>query len=122
MSLDLALDRLQRWMQSVIVHPGDIDEALGSSDARRDVPPNQLAEVLLPSTTLTPAERLDVYKEMYPLRMAEALESDYPSLQHFLGDHGFAELVRGYIELHPSRSHSLNRLGDHLPDYVKDAT
>jgi hypothetical protein len=53
--------------------------------------------------------------------MEEALESDYPALQHFLGHQGFRGLVAGYVQVHPSRSYTLNRLGDHLPDYVKTA-
>jgi len=58
---------------------------------------------------------------MYLLRMCDALSGDYEALQHFLGDDGFTELVRGYVEAYPSRSFSLNHLGDHLPEYLRNA-
>jgi hypothetical protein len=121
MALDLPLDRLQRWMQSVVVHPGTVEEALAAPEAREQLPANRVGDAILPSRTLTPAERLEIYHGMYPLRMVEALASDYPALQHFLGEDGFRELVERYVQVYPSRSYTLVRLGDHLPAYVKDA-
>jgi hypothetical protein len=118
---ELALGGLQRWMQSVIVHPGSIDEALASVEAGALVAPDRLAGVLLPSATLTPAERIDIYHGMYLLRMAEALETDFPALAHFLGEDRWAALVRGYVEVHPSRSYTLNVLGRRLPGWLHEA-
>jgi hypothetical protein len=112
------LDRLQRWMQATVVHPGDIESALKSPAARREVGRADLDAVILPSATLTPVQRVAVYQGMYLLRMEEALSSDFPGLKHFLGDDGFFALVRDYVQIHPSRSYTLNRLGDRLPDFV----
>jgi len=117
--LELPLDQLQGWMQDVIVHPGSPEEAVASERARDRVPPSRLAEVLLPSATLTPTERVGIYQRMYLLRMHEALQADYPALEHFLGHRRFRSLVRDYVHAHPSRSHTLNRLGVHLPEFVR---
>ena len=121
MAPELALGGLQRWMQSVIVHPGPVDEAVASPEAASLVAPGSLGEVLLPSATLAPVERIGVYHGMYLVRMAEALESDYPALAHFLGDRRWTALVRDYVERHPSRSHTLNVLGRSLPSFVLEA-
>ncbi|HSB62367.1 MAG TPA: DNA-binding domain-containing protein, partial [Vicinamibacteria bacterium] len=118
-ALDVPLDRLQRWMLGVIVHPSPVEAALREPSA--EVPAERIEEVLLPSPSLTAAERIDIYHGMYPLRMVEALESDYPALAHHLGDDAFRQLVVGYVQAHPSRSYTLNRLGDHLPEYVRTA-
>lgn len=106
-------------MQSLVVHPGTVEAALAS--ARAEVPLERLSEVVLPSRTLTPAERVEIYQRMYPLRMEEALGVDYPGLQHFLGGEGFRRLVRAYVESFPSRSYTLNRLGDHLAEFIRTA-
>jgi hypothetical protein len=106
-------------MQDVVVHPGTVDEAIAS--ARRRLPPERLAEVVLPSRTLGPAERVEIYQRMYPLRMEEALGADYPALQRFLGGDAFRRLVRDYVAAFPSRSYTLNRLGDHLPEFIPTA-
>lgn len=107
------LERLQEWMQAVISHPGGIDEALAAAPGLR------AAEVIRASSTLTPEERLAIYQGMYPLRMEEALRSDYPGLARLVGDAAFTALVRAYVAAWPSRSYTLNRLGDHLPEFLR---
>lgn len=116
-----ALDRVQRWMQAVISHPGTVDEGIGSTAAAAEAPGVALEDIVRPSARLTTAERVGIYHGMYLSRMVEALESDYPALQRLLGAHGFADLVRDYVQAHPSRSYTLNRLGDHLPEFVAAA-
>jgi hypothetical protein len=116
---ELTLPGLQRWMQAVIVHPGDVQDAISSEEARAELPPERLGVVVLPSATLSPAERVGIYHGMYLLRMEEALAADYPLVRRFLGD-GFDRLVTEYVDRHPSRSYTLNRLGDHLPRFFAE--
>ncbi|MBV8820163.1 MAG: putative DNA-binding domain-containing protein, partial [Acidobacteriaceae bacterium] len=66
----------------------------------------------------TPLERVSIYRNMYVARLGEALEVDYPAVLHFLGQEQFYELVARYVEAHPSRSYTLNRLGDHFPEFI----
>jgi hypothetical protein len=80
-----------------------------------------VGDVILPSPRLAPLERLEIYHAMYPLRMEEALASDYPGLKHFLGDEQFLRLAAEYVQAHPSRSFTLNPLGRNLPDYLEKA-
>jgi len=117
---EFRLEAVQRWMQAVIVHPGDVDEAIASPEASAEVDPKRLAELVKPSHSLTPAERVDIYHGMYMLRMVEALESDYPAIRHFLGEEGFEQLAADYVQAYPSRSYTLNRLGDHVPQFFLD--
>jgi hypothetical protein len=107
-------------MQQVVVHPDEVEDGLACEAAAAELPPERLESVILPSPTLSAAERVGVYQGMYLLRMYDALESDYYALAHFLGDDGFRDLVREYVQLFPSRSFSLNRLGDDLPGFVRD--
>ncbi len=116
---DLPLPRLQRWMQAVIEQPGEPDEAVASAAARAELDPDDIARVIKPSKTLTSVERVGVYQGMYLLRMVEALENDFPAVAHLLGTKAFRELVTAYVASHPSRSYSLNRLGDRFPEFVR---
>jgi hypothetical protein len=102
-------------MQSVITHPGDVYEA--AAEAVIDVD-----AVILPSATLQPIQRVGLYHGMYMLRMIEALTADYGALAHFLGEDAFEELVRAYVLRFPSRSYTLNRLGDSLPEFIAAST
>jgi hypothetical protein len=119
MAPSLALGGLQRWMQAVITHPGDVDAALAAPEAASLVDPRRVGDVVLPSSTLAPAARVGLYHGMYLLRMQEALETDYPALAHFLGEEGWRDLVRDYVLAHPSRSYTLNVLGRSLADFVR---
>ncbi len=114
----LPLDRMQRWMQAVVVHPGSEEEAVLDPEAQREIPAERIGEVILPSATLTPTQRVGIYHGMYPLRMRDALAGDYPALEHFLGEDAFLGFVRDYVQAYPSRSHTLNRLGDHVPEFI----
>jgi hypothetical protein len=118
MATDPGLERVQRWMQTCILNQGTAEEAIISEPAQAAVPADQARELVLPSKTLAPLERLDIYREMYLLRMEEALATDYPALKHFLGDDEFMRLVARFVGVYPSRSYTLNRLGDHLPEFV----
>lgn len=120
MATEIQLEQLQRWMQTFTVHPGSEEDALAAA-AVEGISADEVTSVILPSSTLTSLERLGVYRGMYLLRLAEALETDYPALAHFLGGEAFNELVAGYIEAFPSRSYTLNRLGDHLPEHIRTA-
>ena len=113
----LPLEAMQRWMQEVVVHPGRVGAAVGAPGAAEIVPADAIADVILPSATLDPVERVGIYHGMYLLRMQDALGADYPALQHYLGDR-FPAFVAAYVQSHPSRSYTLNRLGDHVPAFV----
>ena len=112
------LDRLQRWLQEVIVHPSSVEEAISSPGAELEIPSDRLGEVVLPSDSMTSSERVGVYHGMYLMRMEEALETDYPIIRYHLGEASFAQLVEDYVQRYPSRSYTLNRLGDHLPQFI----
>jgi hypothetical protein len=118
MATDPGLERVQRWMQTCILNQGTAEEAITSAPAQADVSADQARELVLPSKTLAPLERLDIYRGMYLLRMEEALAIDYPALKHFLGEEAFTRLVARFVEIFPSRSYTLNRLGDHLPEFL----
>jgi len=117
-STDPGLERVQRWMQTLILDQGTCEEAIASERAQAEIPAGQARGIVLPSQTLSSFERLNIYREMYLLRMEEALSSDYPALKHYLGEEEFMRLVARYVEVYPSRSYTLNRLGDHLPEFL----
>lgn len=106
-------------MQAAIVHPGTIEQAIRDRAATRLIPLGEAERAILPSKTMGPLERLAIYQGMYAVRMGEALAADYPGLKAFLGDHLFEHLVADYVAKHPSRSYTLNRLGDAVPDYLR---
>lgn len=113
------LQRLERWMHAVIVHPGSVEEAVRAPSATRHVNVAMARRAILPSKTMKPLERLAVYQGMYPLRMHDALAADYPGLAAFLGHAHFLDFVLTYVRVFPSRSYTFARLGDHVPEFLR---
>jgi hypothetical protein len=84
-------------------------------------PDAELLATIDASEHLDPAERLDVYRNMYFLRLLEVLREDYPQTAQLVGDEAFADLARAYLGAHPSRHPSVRHVGDALPEFLATA-
>jgi hypothetical protein len=91
------LAQLQRHFQAHVLH-GD-ERMLTLVIGTQDVPA---------------ATRLSIYSEGYRLRLVDALASNVPRLQQWLGEEEFAELAHRYIESCPSSYRSIRWFGDQL--------
>jgi hypothetical protein len=68
---------------------------------------------------MSPAARLDVYREQFWLRHVPSLEEDYPTLSWVIGGgSAFRELAIEYLAACPPRTWDLQRLGEALAAYV----
>jgi putative DNA-binding protein len=63
-------------------------------------------------------ERWAIYAGGYVVRIAEALENDYPAVRRILGAGPLAGLAARYIATCPPRSFDLGRAGDRLASYL----
>ncbi|MET0791432.1 MAG: DNA-binding domain-containing protein, partial [Polyangiaceae bacterium] len=106
----LSLRAQQEWFAAIVstpqAEPAPVDE-------------RSAARLIKPSATLTPAERIDIYRRGYHARLIECLVDDYPVLQHALGEEAFEALCRGYIAAHPSQAPSLNYFGRQMADFCR---
>ncbi|MFA6456070.1 MAG: DNA-binding domain-containing protein [Bacteroidota bacterium] len=117
------LNTIQRWMQSVIEHPGSNEEAWKSEEAQRSLPFEEAYANVLPSTALSPVERIGIYRQMFFLRMTESMAIDYPGVKSFLGEEQFDRvIVEEYIRKYPSQSYTLNHLGRHFPLFIQESS
>lgn len=122
------LDQLQRWMQAVVTHPGNIASGIASEEAQSSlsVTLNTLEEVVTPSATLSGAERLAIYWRSYNARLLQGFQSMFPALLNFLGEKLFNRFAIDYLDKHPPHSYTLSDLADgfsqHLAETRPDAT
>ena len=116
------LAKVQRWMQSVIMHPDGVAAGLDSEAARRhiDVPPEQVEQVISPSQALSSVERLAIYANAYYARLLECLGEEFPVLKQTLGEETFDAFAFGYLQSYPSRSYTLNRLGANFAAFLAE--
>ncbi|WP_143076721.1 DNA-binding domain-containing protein [Streptomyces sp. MUSC 14] len=86
-----SLAAVQRWMQSVILHPTGEDPG----------------HTITASSRLSARERLLVHQRGYRLRLLECMRSLHPGSVHLLGQEIFDGFALEYLEAHPSRSPAL---------------
>ena len=79
--------------------------------------PAALARAITPSA-LTPAQRVQVYRNNYQTSLRDALAAVFPVLQSLVGEGFFAYLAFQYMSAHPSRSGNLHDFGIALPDFL----
>jgi hypothetical protein len=118
------LEQLQRWMQSVIMHPGDVAEALAAPDVRQhlEIAPAELDSVIRRSRAMSADARLEIYVNAYFERLLECLREEFPATRQVLHDELFDALAFGYLRQHPSRSYTLARLGAEFPSFLEQST
>lgn len=117
-SPEIPLREFQTWFQTFLVSPGSTEEAIASAQAASQRPDLSPIQLIMPSDRLNPQQLLHIYRDQYLLRMDEAMSIDYPVLQAAIGEDNFFDLVTAYVQVHPSRSYTLNHLGRHLPEYL----
>jgi hypothetical protein len=61
-----------------------------------------------------------VYRNAYVARLAEVLGNDYELLHAYMGDAGFAKLVKAYIASNPSDQRSARWYGCRLPAFARE--
>ena len=68
---------------------------------------------------LSNAQRVDIYRTGYRIRLRGVIDSDHEMLGIYLGDDLYEKMVEGYIDAAPSQHASLRFFGDQLPDYLR---
>ncbi|MEU9121058.1 DNA-binding domain-containing protein [Streptomyces sp. NPDC048506] len=86
-----SLAAVQRWMQSVILHPTGEDPG----------------HTITASSRLSARERLLVHQQGYRLRLLECMRTLHPGAVHLLGQEIFDGFAQGHLDAHPSRSPTL---------------
>jgi hypothetical protein len=98
--------RLRELQQDVQRHVLGLNSSIGAA--------------IIDSPPLSVAERLDIYRNAYQLRLTEALKDTYPVLHELLGDEVFAALGLAYIARNPSVYRSIRWYGAELPQFLAE--
>ncbi len=77
-------------------------------------------DYLLPSKTLTPHQRLEIYHQQYWWRLLRCLQENFPFVTRLFGHKAFNErIATPYIAENPPSHWALNQLGDTLHAFLE---
>jgi hypothetical protein len=80
-----------------------------------------IEQIITRSASLSAYDRLAIYRHAYLARLQECLRIEYPVLLLTLGEELFALFTNAYLQQYPSRSYTLNRLGENFPRYLAES-
>ncbi|HTQ38501.1 MAG TPA: DNA-binding domain-containing protein [Pirellulales bacterium] len=117
-----SLENVQRWMQSVITHPGGVEAGLAApaTQSHLEIAPAQLEQIVEPSLRQSSVDRLAVYAGAYYTRLIECLQAEFPVFHRAVGDDAFAEFAVDYLQRCPSQSYTLAKLGEKFVSYLSE--
>ncbi|MFL6192665.1 MAG: putative DNA-binding domain-containing protein [Thermoanaerobaculia bacterium] len=122
MSAPRPLDVVQRWFQAVVSHPEGVGAGASSEEAQGLIrlDRGELEAVVSRSKSLSAAERLSIYANAYHARLLECLEAYYPVLRRALGREVFEGFAFEYLQRYPSKSYTLDRLGEDFARFLEE--
>jgi hypothetical protein len=110
------LATLQKWLTSIIVRPGMLDDKIRLADEHYQVKNDK---VIRPSLKLSAKQKIEIYSKGYILRLLECMEAEYPALNKLLGQNLFHTFVKAYLVQLPPNSPDLYNLGEKFPTFLK---
>jgi hypothetical protein len=119
------LDVVQKWFQAVVTHPGGVAAGSAGDEAQKllrldHLDRGALESVVRRSRNLTAEERLSIYANAYWARLLECLGDCFPVLRAALGEEVFDGFAFEYLQRYPSRSYTLDRLGERFPRFLEE--
>src|SRR3990167_9902610 len=97
----------------------NLQEALQAYVIENDL---RVAGNIVTPVNMSVRDRLHVYRNAYYLRLTEVLENDFPVLCEIMGEEPFAALAQDYLDAYPSHHFSVQKVGRHLPKFLKNTT
>jgi hypothetical protein len=121
-SHDDDLNTVQRWFQAVITHPDGVESGIDAQAAQELIAlkRSELEKIIRRSKNLTAEQRLGIYANAYYARLIECLRESFPVLARTLGREVFDAFAFDYLQRSPSKSYTLNRLGDGFAVFLNE--
>lgn len=114
------LETTQKWFANIITNKLD-DDYINTVTPHGMLVAEESARYIVPSKTLQPHQRMQIYNQQYWWRLLKALHENFPLVTRLFGYYAFnEEIAIPYLLKYPPKHWSLNVLGDLLPKWVQE--
>jgi hypothetical protein len=114
---NVPLAELQALLYRLIAAPEGVATGLAVEGERLSF---ELDDLLAGDDRLTAIERLEIYANAYFHRILDCLKEDFPATLATVGADNFHNLITGYLIAHPPTQPSIDRVGERLPEFLRD--
>ena len=115
------LKATQEWFASIITNPLGINDTIQPYSPNGGLIAEEAARYIIPSPTLRPHLRMQIYNQQYWWRLLNTLHANFPLVTRLFGSQAFNEEIGiPYLFKYPPNHWSLNELGERLPKWIEE--
>lgn len=116
-----ALKTTQEWFGSIIARPIDENSCMNPRSPSGQPMEKEAMQFILPSPTLKPHQRIEIYNQQYWWRLLSILHDITPLVVRLFGYFDFNQKIGfPYLTAYPPHSWALNPLGYRMVDWLKE--
>lgn len=116
-----SLKTTQEWFASVITYPLGDNDTISSYSPHGFLIAEEATRYIVPSSTLKPHQRLQIYNQQYWWRLLNTLHINFPLVTRLFGRNGFNEQIGiPYLMKYPPNHWSLSAVGERLPGWISE--
>ncbi|MEI8365727.1 MAG: DNA-binding domain-containing protein [Parachlamydiaceae bacterium] len=117
----LLLKREQMWFGQIIGRPIDEDSRMNPLAPSGRTMEVEASEHIVPSPTLSPAQRIQIYNQQYWWRLLNTMHELYPLVTRLFGYRDFNHTIAiPYLVKYPPSHWSLAFIGKHLSKWIEE--
>lgn len=119
--ISYSIQTTQEWFASIITNPLGENGIIQSHTSNGLEIAEEAARYIVPSPTLQPHQRIQIYNQQYWWRLLNTLHSNFPLVTRLFGSLNFNDKIGiPYLMHYPSQHWSLYELGKHLPKWIQE--
>lgn len=116
------LKSTQQWFASIITRPIDENSQMNPISPSGVPMTEEAKKYIVPSPTLKPAQRIQIYNQQYWWRLITTMQETFPTLLRLFGYHDFNQTIAvPYLAKYPPNHWSLNQLGNRLTTWIEES-
>lgn len=115
------LKKTQEWFASIITRPIDPESKMMPISPSGNKLSEEAKQYIVPSHSLKPDERIEIYNQQYWWRLLSVLHENFPLVTRLFGYYEFNQTIGfPYLVKYPPSDWSLNFLGNSLSKWVEE--
>lgn len=119
--LPCSLETTQEWFASVITMPLTDQDTIQAYSSNGFLIAEEASRYVVPSPTLLPHQRMQIYNQQYWWRLITTLHVNFPLVTRLFGKNAFNEKIGiPYLLKYPPNHWSLSVMGENLPSWIEE--